>query len=208
MKLKNEIKLVSIRIERSDCDITNYIYKNYKNTNIERLKIDGKTTTHRIKFNSADDMHRALNDLKEISIETVKTGNNVLWSRASCCSACGILGSLNIIILGSKAINDHVIVYKLLIPDYLELKNLKNNLDNSGLKYLIEEISGDNNIKLTDRENEILLKLYKSGYFDIERKVSLTEIAKEIGISVPALSDLLRRALNKILKGYIENNLY
>ncbi len=208
MKLKNEIKLVSIRIERSDCDITNYIYKNYKNTNIERLKIDGKTTTHRIKFNSADDMHRALNDLKEISIETVKTGNNVLWSRASCCSACGILGSLNIIILGSKAINDNIIVYKLLIPDSLELKNLKNNLDNSGLKYLIEEISGDNNIKLTDRENEILLKLYKSGYFDIERKVSLTAIAKEIGISVPALSDLLRRALNKILKGYIENNLY
>ncbi len=201
--MNTKIKSVTIRIERSDCNITNYVYKNCKNADIERLKIDGKTTTHKITFNSDID-YKTLNDLKEMSIETVKTGKNVLWAKSSCCSACNILGSSNVIIVNSKSINDHIIVYKLLIPNNYELKNLENKLDDAGLKYSMDEIP-DENIELTEHEKEILLKLYENGYFDTDRKTSLTEIAKSIDISTAALSETLRTSLKKIVKYYIEN---
>ena len=59
---------------------------------------------------------------------------------------------------------------------------------------------------LTQRQNEILNIAYKNGYFDIPRKRSLTEFAKDLQISKSALSENLRRIFKRLSENYIKSN--
>ena len=56
-------------------------------------------------------------------------------------------------------------------------------------------------------EKEIIFSLYEYGYFDPERKMSLTQIAEQMDISTAALSEILRKTLRKIVKDYVESKL-
>lgn len=52
----------------------------------------------------------------------------------------------------------------------------------------------------TPRELEILKFAYDRGFFENPKKVSMDEIAKELGISKAAIDQLLRKALKKIVE--------
>ncbi len=56
---------------------------------------------------------------------------------------------------------------------------------------------------LTPRQLEILSQSLTNGFFDIPRKKSLSELAKEIGISPSALSENVRRINKKLAEHYI-----
>jgi predicted DNA binding protein len=56
-------------------------------------------------------------------------------------------------------------------------------------------------LPLTRREREILDRAFWGGSFDINRSKSLTQIAKELDISVPYVAKALRSAIRKILSG-------
>ncbi|WP_254538064.1 helix-turn-helix domain-containing protein [Halomarina litorea] len=51
---------------------------------------------------------------------------------------------------------------------------------------------------LTDKQYDALLAAYESGYFDIPRRITLTDLAEDMDISTQALSQRLRRG-NKAL---------
>lgn len=51
---------------------------------------------------------------------------------------------------------------------------------------------------LTQKQNEILQIANKKGYYDIPRKISLSNLAKELNISPSALSETFRRIHKKI----------
>ncbi len=59
---------------------------------------------------------------------------------------------------------------------------------------------------LTQRQNEILNVAYKNGYFDIPRKISLTEFANYLNISKSALSETLRRIFKRLSDNYLKSN--
>jgi predicted DNA binding protein len=42
------------------------------------------------------------------------------------------------------------------------------------------------------------------GYFDPDRKITLTELAERIGVKAPTLEEILRRALRKAVKYYLD----
>ncbi len=204
-RLKNGIEIL-LRLERTDCETTNYIFANFTGTSIERLKIDGKETTHKITFKSNQDAESALNHLKLITSDTIKTGDKTLWAKAACCSSCSVVGAFDCVILNSKAINQQTMSYKLLLPNYAKLREFKEKLEENDIKYVISDISVDSN-NLTPRETEIIIKLYENGYFNPERKMNLTEIAGEMHISTSALSEILRKSMRKIVRDFIENKL-
>lgn len=52
----------------------------------------------------------------------------------------------------------------------------------------------------TTRELEILKFAYERGFFENPKKVSMDDIAKELGISKAAIDQLLRKALKKIVE--------
>jgi hypothetical protein len=60
-------------------------------------------------------------------------------------------------------------------------------------------------IKLTRRQLEALSKAVALGYFEIPHKVNLRTLAKSMGLSHGAVSELLRRAEALILTSYIDS---
>lgn len=57
---------------------------------------------------------------------------------------------------------------------------------------------------LTERQEEAVRKALDAGYYEVPRKVSLTELAKEMELSPSSLSELLRRGERCILSGYLD----
>ena len=56
---------------------------------------------------------------------------------------------------------------------------------------------------LTPRQEEILKVAYESGYYEIPRKISLSQLAARIGISASALSENLRRIERRFAAEYL-----
>jgi hypothetical protein len=75
----------------------------------------------------------------------------------------------------------------------------------AGLNPNILETEFESTEILTEREKEVVNMAFRHGYFDPDRGISMTEIAKIMKVSTPSLSDVLRRATKKIVKYYIEN---
>jgi predicted DNA binding protein len=53
---------------------------------------------------------------------------------------------------------------------------------------------------LTDPQHEALRTAYELGYFDIPRQASLEEVAAELAISPPSVSERLRRAQTQLIE--------
>ena len=58
---------------------------------------------------------------------------------------------------------------------------------------------------LTKKQKEILKKAYEFGYFEIPRKISLTQFAKKLRISPSALSETIRRINKKLTQNFLGN---
>jgi predicted DNA binding protein len=58
---------------------------------------------------------------------------------------------------------------------------------------------GDTDAGLTDSQREVLLVAVEMGYFEEPRHATLGEVAAELGISQPAASGLLRRAMKRLV---------
>ncbi|MFB6117479.1 helix-turn-helix domain-containing protein [Halosegnis sp.] len=52
---------------------------------------------------------------------------------------------------------------------------------------------------LTDAQRALIKRVYEAGYFDVPRKITLAEIAEELGISDQAVNERLRRGLRTII---------
>lgn len=60
--------------------------------------------------------------------------------------------------------------------------------------------------QLTSREKEVLLRAYYNGYISSRRRIKLDELAKQLNITKPAASLMIRKTVEKILKKLLEND--
>ncbi|SMD31622.1 helix-turn-helix domain-containing protein [Picrophilus oshimae] len=204
MNLKTGVR-VAIQIRRDDCEVTNYIYNQCPGASIERVKIDGIQTIHRIIINSDKTRETAIK-LKAVS-DVFISGRRVIWAKSGCCSSCSVIGKFDDVITGTKSLSSENIIYNIILPDIAELKRLENELRSKNIDYSIIDMSENENDNLTDREKEIIIEIYKRGYFNNDRNQSLTEIARDLNISTASLSEILRKSLKKIINYYIENKI-
>jgi len=58
---------------------------------------------------------------------------------------------------------------------------------------------GDTDAGLTDSQREALLVAVETGYFEEPRNATLSDVAADLGISQPAASGLLRRAIKRLV---------
>lgn len=58
---------------------------------------------------------------------------------------------------------------------------------------------------LTSRELYILNRAYQEGYFGSKRSIQLEELAKQLNLSKPTTSIMLRKAIGKVLRNIFEN---
>ena len=194
-----------IEVTRSDCLITNYVNTVGAKASVERLRIGEDLTLHHITVDSDVDMVGS--DLRKLSTNVIRVGKNGFWAESRSCSACRFFASSQLVVISTKALKGNKILYRVLLQNPVKLKILEKDLQEAGLNPLILETHLESSEILTEREKEIIKEAYEKGYFDPDRKMSLTEIAKQIDVSPASLSDVLRRGVKKIVKYYLENKL-
>lgn len=93
-----------------------------------------------------------------------------------------------------------------------ELSETVSAMENRGVRVDVRrmvEAGQDDDLEttaaLTDPQQEAIAEAYRQGYYDVPRKISLEELASELGISHQALSERLRRANRVLASEQLEN---
>lgn len=85
------------------------------------------------------------------------------------------------------------------------LKVLSRRLEDQGFDFKIKKVGRvDSDVILTPKEEEIVKEAFARGYFDTPKKVGVRGLAKDFGISISTLSEILRKGQKKILVSYFE----
>jgi len=94
---------------------------------------------------------------------------------------------------------------RLLLPDRGALNDVWEYASAHDISFDITEIyrntdaSGDASYGLTDEQRVALTTAYRKGYFNEPRDVSLSEMAREMGLSSTAMSGRLRRGMRNLV---------
>lgn len=192
-----------VEVTRTDCVVTNYIGTLDFNVKVERLRIGENKTLHRLE--ASTEPENILPGLQRCSNNVIRVGKTGFWAESHSCSACRFFAGSNAVVLSSKAIDSKRILYRILVQNPTKLKILEKDLEIAGLTPNVLETEFESLEILTEREKEVVNMAFRHGYFDPDRGISMTEIAKILKVSTPSLSDVMRRATKKIVKYYIEN---
>ncbi len=196
-----------IKVSRTDCGVTNYVNTYFKNVSIKRIKMMEDFTLHCLMFDKIDEPDDRLIQLKKISSNYIRVGKNKIWAEEKNCHACNFFLKCNVDILSSKVIGNNTVIYRILFPNKNKLKDVEREMENADLNYQIIEFYYSNEVELTEREKFVINKIFNGGYFNINRELSLTELANSMDISTASLSETMRTALKKIVKNYIDDNI-
>lgn len=60
--------------------------------------------------------------------------------------------------------------------------------------------------ELTEAQHSLIERVHDAGYFEVPRKVTLVEIAEELGISDQAVNERLRRGLNTLIEATLKSD--
>ncbi|ADX82060.1 helix-turn-helix domain-containing protein [Saccharolobus islandicus] len=194
---------VTILIEDHPCEVMGVISSTGLKATVDNVKLGDNTTDHIVLFEKEvqkDDLIK----LKSHSIKVLKFNDSKVWVRTKGCSVCKILYSSNVVVEKIKVIKERTLLYTLLVPNTIAFKEFLANLTSQRIKFTVLSTYEISSNDLTDRQMEILKLAYKMGYFDDDRRVTLTELAKQLGISTPTLEEIMRRALRKVVKYYLD----
>ncbi|AAY81457.1 helix-turn-helix domain-containing protein [Sulfolobus acidocaldarius] len=147
---------------------------------------------------------KLLKELKERRSKTLRISENSVWIRTEGCQVCKILYVSDAVVEKVKVVGSDAVMYKLIVPNLLSLKSLIDELNKIGVKAMVGSISELDEEQLTERQLEILKLSYKMGFFDVDRRITMTELAEKLGIKAPTLEEILRRALRKAVKYYLD----
>ncbi len=98
-------------------------------------------------------------------------------------------------------------IWWILLCSQESLKKIMEGFDAMGLscklayKYSLERGVRES---LTPREYEILRAAFEMGFFDDPRRITLTDLAATFGVSKSTASEILRRAVKKVVRDYLE----
>ncbi|EWG06623.1 MAG: hypothetical protein ASUL_08644 [Candidatus Aramenus sulfurataquae] len=192
---------VTLLLEEHPCEVMNTFQKLGIKARIENVKLREEVTDHIAEL-KADDV--VLAELKRSSLKVLRMNNEKVWIRTKGCAVCRLLYHNDVIVEKVKVVGDRKVIYKIMLPGIPSLKAFLGELNRVGVKATVLEISEVGSEKLTERQMEILKLAYKLGYFDVDRGISLKELAEKLGVSPPSLEEVLRRALKKAVKYYLE----
>lgn len=197
---------VKILVKRYDCKVMEHLQD--EKLVISKIIVREKFSDHLINGQISREMEEKL---KENGIKTIKMPDKGIWVRTSSCSACKFLGSTDAIILGATPLSRNEIVYRLIVPPLGYLKQILKGLGDLGLQPKIIELkrltttNKRSEEELTERQLQALILAYKKGYFDEDRKITLSELAKILGISPSSAQELMKRAMKKVVKTYLKH---
>ena len=94
------------------------------------------------------------------------------------------------------------------ITDRFKVDHFMTRLEKKGIRAVIESIGYYyKSTILTQRQHEILTIATKNGYFEIPRRITLSEFATTIGISKSALSETMRRIYKRLAENFLQTSI-
>jgi predicted DNA binding protein len=97
----------------------------------------------------------------------------------------------------------------LLFPEKDSLKRLVAILKNREVPFSISRVDGMRQEELlTARQIQMIRMAFNRGIFEYPRKISLTQLAQDAGISLPTLIQTLRRGQRKIISRFLKNQMH
>jgi len=194
---------VTILVENHPCEVMKVISTAGLEASVENVKLGDSVTDHIVHFKK-EVKREDLMKLKSVTLKTLRLTDNKVWVRTNGCSVCKLLYTSDVVVEKVKVVKEGTILYTLLVPNATSLKAFLSNLIDLGVEVTVVNTSEIDSNDLTQRQMEILKLAYKLGYFDEDRKITLTELAEKLGVSVPTLEEILRRALKKVVKYYLD----
>jgi predicted DNA binding protein len=149
---------------------------------------------------------RGFPDVVESDVAAVGLNRVVGAVTSNDCVVCSlILSSKSGYFVGPAATEgDCQISYKLFmggddVPDFLQ------SLHANGVAYKISEISKlSPGRSLTSKQEHVLKSALELGYFDYPKRISTEELSRILGVSPSTVSEILRRAEKRVIRGYFE----
>lgn len=103
--------------------------------------------------------------------------------------------------------------FQLRFSDSRQLSKFHDYCDERGIQLRVNSVynpvepSADTSRALTERQREIIERLYDAGYFEVPRKVTLTDIAEELDVSDQAVNECLRRGLQTLIATTVKSEI-
>ena len=196
---------VTLLIEDHPCEVMKLISVNGLKASVENVKLGEQVTDHVVQFENRVD-RSDLQKLKGSAVKVLQLSKNKVWVRTNGCAVCKTLYSSDVVVEKVRVIKERTVLYTLLVPNNVTLKEFLAKLVENGVKVTVLSVSEVPDTTLTERQTEILKLAYKLGYFDEDRKISLTQLAEKLGVSAPTLESIMRRALKKVVKYYLDKH--
>ncbi|WP_342790874.1 helix-turn-helix domain-containing protein [Metallosphaera sp.] len=201
LRMKGPIE-VELYVFRRDCRVMQVMGD--KHSVIEKVTPKAGFTDHLIETEVNADLKR---QLRERGVRVINLGERRIWARAPSCSACRLLSGSDAMILNAWPLSREEIIYRVLVPSMGYLKDLLSQLNKESMRPRVMktmEVSLKSENALTARQLQALMLAYKKGFFDVERRTSLTDLANVLGIKPSSAEELLRRALHKVVGDYLK----
>ena len=193
----------TISVTRKDCLVTEKVFQYDKEAKIQRMKISSDRTIHRVTFKK--DREEIIPELQREGILVERIEGDSVWATAPSCSSCTFFSRKDVSILGTRSVNSHTVSYRIRVNSIIKIKNIEKELAAMDMNPFVSDLYESIKTDLTERERVALETCYKEGFFDQNRKKNLSEISKILGISPASMSELLRRAMKKVLAEYLND---
>ena len=194
---------LTVEVERSDCLVTNLVFSKLPGASVGRLVIGSETSLHKV---DSEQLQEFITEFRKISRSVRQISKETAWVETDSCVACKYFSSINMPIIGSRTVDNSKVVFRLMAQSKKAADRIVREMQEIGLKPQVLDITTSESMEVTDREKEVLLYAFNHGYFEQDRGASLTELAEGLEVSPSSLSDVMRRAMRKIVMEYLKNN--
>jgi hypothetical protein len=144
-------------------------------------------------------------------LEKEKNGSFIIFLRSgpSLSSVLSVIGIESGFLFPPMGVKDGKIKFSFL-GNESQVKSFMEGIDTIGLRYRVvmltdadfSPISPLN--QLTEKQRELLLTAYKSGYYDIPRKITSDQLANKVGLANSTVVEHLRKAEQRLLIHILE----
>ena len=202
---KNQPITVTLEIENKSCKGMAFVKsKGIKDCRlIDVRNMENGLTRHLIEIDtkSNESLEKKSSNFFKVFKKTKKENKSIAWFDSEGCVVCRSFLANSSFLISAKKLDGFKILYSFVSPNALFLKNILNSLDKAKIPVRIIEITRFNKKgNFSSKQEFALLIAYKMGYFEYPRKITLNNLAKKIQISPSNLSELLRKALERVVK--------
>jgi predicted DNA binding protein len=146
--------------------------------------------------------------LEVLAVEDSAERKSSVWLEEGC-EVCNTILSHDAFLVSGNSLENNIINYSFMAPTFEAYRGIVNDLEKAGYAVNILKIGKFKQRVgvLTKNQEKVFWFALKSGFFDYPRKISLAELAANLGISPATLSEVIRRGTRRLLEHYLKGEL-